>query len=54
MVLELPKIGHIVKICVDLSTKSKSNKAVDLYPSERSDLVLLGKGICYRHLSNRY
>ena len=36
MVLELPKIVHIVQICVDLSKKSKSNKAVYLYPSERS------------------
>ena len=47
MVLELLKIVHIVQICVDLSTKSKSNKAVYLYPSERSYHVHLGKSICH-------
>ena len=54
MVFKLPKIVHIVQICVDLSKKSKSNKAVYLYLSERSYHVLSGKSLCYRHLSNRY
>ena len=54
MVLKLPKIVHILQICVDLSKKSKSNKAVYLYPSERSHHVLSGKSICYRDMSNRY
>ena len=54
MVLKLPKIVHILQICVDLSKKSKSNEAVYLYPSERSYHVLSGKSLCYRHLSSRY
>ena len=54
MVLKLSKIVHILEICVDLSKKSKYNKAVYLYPSERSRHVLSGKSICYRDMSNRY
>ena len=54
MVFKLPKIVYILQICVDLSKKSKSNKAAYLYPSERSHHVLSGKNICYKDLSNRY
>ena len=54
MVLKLPKTVHILQICVDLSKKSKYNKVVYFYKSERSRHDLSGKSIYYRDLSNRY
>ena len=40
MVLKLPKIVHFLQNCVDLSIKSKSIKAIYLYPSERPHQAL--------------
>ena len=40
-VLKLPKTVHFLQICADLSTKSKSIKAIYLYLSERPHQALL-------------
>ena len=52
MVLKLPKIVHFLQICADLSKKSKSIKAIYLYPSERPHHALSENSMFYRGLSN--
>ena len=52
MVFKLPKIVHFSEICADLSKKSKSIKAIYLYPSERPHHALSENSIFYRGLSN--
>ena len=53
MVLKLPKIVHFLQFCADLSKKSKSIKAINLYPSERLPHALSENSIFYCSLSNR-
>ena len=52
MVLKLPKIVHFLQICADLSKKSKSIKAIYLYPCERPYNALSENGMFYMGLSN--
>ena len=52
MVLNLLKIVHFGQICADLSKKSKSMKAIYLYPSERPHHALSENSMFYRGLSN--
>ena len=52
MVLKLPKIVYFLQICADLSKKSKSIKAIYLYPSERPHHALSENSMFYRGLSN--
>ena len=52
MVLKLPKIVHFLQICADLSKKSKSIKAIYLYPSERPHNALSENGMFYMGLSS--
>ena len=52
MVLKLPKIVHFLQICADFSKKSKSIKAIYLYPSERPHYAFLENIMFYRDLSN--
>ena len=52
MVLKLPKIVHFLQICADLSKKSKSIKAIYLYPSERPHHALSKNSMFYRSISN--
>ena len=52
MVLKLPKIVHFLQICADLSKKSKSTKAIYLYPSERPHHALSKNIMFYKSLSN--
>ena len=52
MVLKLTKIVHFLQICADLSKKSKSIKAIYLYPSERPHHALSKNSMFYRGLSN--
>ena len=52
MVLKFPKIRHFLRICVELSKKSKSIKAIFLYPSERSHYALSENSMFHRGLSN--
>ena len=51
-VLKLPNIVHFLKICADLSKKSKSIKAIYLYPSERTHHALSENDMVYSGLSN--
>ena len=48
MVLKLPKIVHFLQICADLRKKSKSIKAIYLYPSERPHYTLSENSMFYR------
>ena len=48
MAYKLPKIVHFLKICADLSKKSKSIKAIYLYPSERPHRALSENSMFYR------
>ena len=50
MVLKLPKIVYFLKICADLSKKSKSIKAIYLYPSEIPHHPLSENSMLYRDL----
>ena len=52
IVLKLPNIVHFLKICPDLSKKSKSVKAIYLYPSERTHHALSENNMVYSGLSN--
>ena len=60
MTLKLPKIVYFLQICADLSKKSKSIKAIYLYPSERPYLypserphyVLSENSMFHRGLNN--
>ena len=52
MVLKLPKIVHLLQIFTDRSRKSKSIKAIYLYPSERPYYALSENSMFYRGLSN--
>ena len=52
MVLKLLKIVHFLQICANLSKKSKSIKAVYLYPSERPHYTLSENSMFYRSPSN--
>ena len=52
MVLKLLKIVYFFQICADLRKKSKSIKAIYLYPSERPHHVLLENNMFYKGLSN--
>ena len=52
MVLKLPKIVHFLEICADLNKKSKSIKAIYLYPSEKPHHALSKNSMFYRGLSN--
>ena len=52
IVLKLPNIVHFLKICADLSKKSKSVKAIYLYPSERTHHALSENNMVYSGLSN--
>ena len=52
MVLKLPKIVHSLQICPGIIKKSKSIKAIYLYPSERLHYALSRNNIFYRGLSN--
>ena len=52
IVLQLPKIVHFLHICADLSKKSKSVKAIFLYPSGRPDHALSESTMFYKGLSN--
>ena len=47
MVLKFSKKVHFLQFCADLSKKSKSNKAIYIYPSERSQYALSENGIVY-------
>ena len=51
MVLELPKIVHSLQDCADLSKKSKSIKAIYLYPPEIPHHALSENNMFYRGLS---
>ena len=51
MVLELPKIVHFLQDCADLSKKSKSIKAIYLYPPEIPHHALSENNMFYRGLS---
>ena len=52
MVLKLPKIVHFWQICADLSKKSKSIKAIYLYPYERLYHGISKNSMFYRGLSD--
>ena len=52
MVSKLPKIMHFLKICADLSKKSKSVKAIYLYPSGKPHHALSENSMFHRGLSN--
>ena len=52
MVLKLTKIVHFLQICADLSKKSKSIKAIYLYPPERPHHALSENSMFYRGLNN--
>ena len=52
MVLRFPEIVQLLQICADLSKKSKSIKAIYLYPSERPHHALSKNSMFYRGLSN--
>ena len=52
MVLKLLKIVHFLQICADPSKKSKSIKAIYLYPSERTHHALSENSMFYRGLNN--
>ena len=52
MVLKLLKIVHFLQICADLNKKSKSIKAIYLYPSGRPHYALLENSMFYKGLSN--
>ena len=52
MVLKLTKIVHFLQICADLSQKSKSIKAIYLYPSETTHHALSENSMFYRGLNN--
>ena len=45
MILKLSKIVHFLQICVALSKKSKSTKAIHLYPSETPHQPLPAKSM---------
>ena len=51
-VLKLSKIVHFLQICADLGKKSKSIKAIYLYPFERSHHGLSENSMFYWGLSN--
>ena len=52
MLHKLPKIVHSLQICADLRKKSKSIKAIYLYPYERPHHALSENSMFYRGLSN--
>ena len=52
MLYKLPKIVHFLQICADLRKKSKSIKAIYLYPYERPHHALSENSMFYRGLSN--
>ena len=52
MVLKLPTTLHFLQICADLRKKSKSIKAVYLYPSDRPHHAFSENSMFYRGLSN--
>ena len=47
IVLKLPKMVHFLQNCAELSKKSKSIKAIYLYPSERSHHALSENSMFY-------
>ena len=47
MVLKLSKKVHFLQFCADRSKKSKSNKTIYIYASERSQYALSENGIVY-------
>ena len=47
MVLKLSKKVHFWQFCADRSKKSKSNKTIYIYASERSRYALPENGIVY-------